>query len=605
MISIHASSTGPRGFIVALGLIGLLGLPIPTAIATDCPTELPGWPIKHEGSLTRFNSFVIADIDGSGSPGSETITTTADKLHIWTASGMILCNAILPNVINGVPSLGDFDEDGALETVVAAGNTLHVLDHSCQDVMVNTGIYTLRPLAIADVNGDAYLNIVELESVSSIIHVFNREGEHLPGWPVQLLTPTPPGRIHSSCLAVSDLDGDSTAEIVVQQKDSGTLAAPIIFALNHDGTTRWTFQVPVDYETFHFNTSTDNLWFNDLVLGDVDLDGYLETIYFRDGWRTAGGNNSQVFVLDHLGAVQAEWEIPVSTAVFTHVALTQLALGDLDGDGDLEITIAGLVDLTSPLEGLIFAWHHDGEALDGFPVSTPPGDVAAAPMLADIDGDGRQDIVSSLHTIRNNYYNQIYAWNDAGVLLPCWPDSLIRQYPETTIVLPPFAQTALGDLDLNGTLDLVAPIGSGEAHARDLQVPADSPPPAWPCFRHDPRRTGAYGPGTGNTGVVTYNNHPGQPGGNLRLRIWPNPTRGPVHLQFVNPTGGSAEFRIYDPSGRLVDTFHRRLVPGSTAVQWRGRTSVDGSLPSGIYFAQVQSPAGNILSGRFLLLTAP
>ena len=56
------------------------------------------------------------------------------------------------------------------------------------------------------------------------------------------------------------------------------------------------------YETFHFNTSNDNLWFNDVVIGDVDNDGGLEVIYFRDGWRTPDGD-SFVLVIDEDGSI--------------------------------------------------------------------------------------------------------------------------------------------------------------------------------------------------------------------------------------------------------------------------------------------------------------
>lgn len=468
---------------------------------SGCPEtpDLPGWPTHvGDGIFGRFNSFVVGDVGFA--PGKEAITVTGSALHVFSNDGIHLAQFPLSSSANNIPSLGDLDNDGVLEIVIPSSDGLHVIDHGVNEIIApGWDGYSARPIVLADLDGDGTLEIIQIESSNfGIIHVRDRFGNDLPGWPIQPMVPEGSEKIFHSALAVGDLDGDGEKEIVVQLLRGGFVInddAPTVYAFNLDGTEKWSTTVPHDYIDF----ATDNqdaTWFNDVVLGDVDGDGFLEVVYFRDGIYTAmyGG---LAYVFDHRGNIREQWTVPISdpmTDPFIFGSQIQLALGDLDNDGDLEIAIAGRT-VYQPTFGWLFAWHHDGQDVAGFPVQVPnQEDKIISPMIADVDGDGMPDIVSSLYSLRNKFFNRIYAWNAQGQLLPCWPKELIRQFDVNVVSVPIFSQTTLADLDGNEALDLIAPIGSGEAHAIDLLVPAESAAMHWPMFRQNPQRTGLHSP---------------------------------------------------------------------------------------------------------------
>jgi hypothetical protein len=76
------------------------------------------------------------------------------------------------------------------------------------------------------------------------------------------------------------------------------------------------------------------------------------------------------------------------------------------------------------------------------------------------------------------------------------------------------------------------------------------------------------------------------------LQAWPNPARGGTTLRFGMGRAGRAELAIYDVAGRLVRNFPAADHPAGThSVPWDCRDDRGQSLPSGIYFATLRSPA--------------
>jgi len=70
----------------------------------------------------------------------------------------------------------------------------------------------------------------------------------------------------------------------------------------------------------------------------------------------------------------------------------------------------------------------------------------------------------------------------------------------------------------------------------------------------------------------------------------PNPSVGTMKMSIVLPTGGNALLRLFDPSGRVVETaFSGYLTSGAHTFDWNAATRVDESLPSGVYYLRLDA----------------
>ena len=77
---------------------------------------------------------------------------------------------------------------------------------------------------------------------------------------------------------------------------------------------------------------------------------------------------------------------------------------------------------------------------------------------------------------------------------------------------------------------------------------------------------------------------------------WPNPTRGPLNLQFALPRAAKVRLSVLDLQGRevaaLEDGFRN---PGRYQVRWDGEIA-RGRMPSGLYFVRFVTPERTFVS---------
>lgn len=231
-------------------------------------------------------------------------------------------------------------------------------------------------------------------------------GQIAPKWTVPL--PSAPcswapagNNCHPSSPGIGDLNGDGRLDIIIATNNGHVVAVS-------NGTVLWDRDVA---GLFNMPANSQSIGSSPAV-GDLNNDGTLEVVVatsILDGTCKPGG----VIVLDNQGHLWPNWPrlgdktigpIEDCPAPF----FSTPALGDLDNNGDLEIVIGGM-------DKRIYAYHHTGELVAGFP---PPSahyerigwsilrnrladSIWSSPALADVNGDGQLDIF--IGTDEGNY----------------------------------------------------------------------------------------------------------------------------------------------------------------------------------------------------------
>jgi subtilisin family serine protease len=293
--------------------------------------------------------------------------------------------AFHPNLPAGfLPSAvvtGDFNHDGKLDWAEANGgsNDIWVYFGNGDGTSQLPTIIRLRgaaPLGLvaADLRNIGILDLIVAEADSQTVGVLLGNGDGTFASELQYDLPAPP-----LSLAVADFNGDGHLDIVaglLGDVNTGPLAT-----LLGDGTGKFGPPIirQVDLITGGYATTT-------IVARDLNGDGLADLVVVDDGQVVPGAHSyisrgdgtfkhAQQFFFD------GGFEIPD--------AAVSVALGDMDGDGCLDAVTSETYPLVS-----IFKGNCDGTfSLVTSLVTAGSGDGGAAVALADMDGDGNLDVV--------------------------------------------------------------------------------------------------------------------------------------------------------------------------------------------------------------------
>lgn len=230
-------------------------------------------------------------------------------------------------------------------------------------------------VAAADLEHDGRAEIV-VSVPSGIIIVLGVAGEKRAGWPRAFAElPQPAWPVGEP--AIGDLDGDGFDEIVSCVVSAAAERRSYLYALRHDGTDLPGWPVEV-----HGSSAYDSCSPAGVLLADLDGDRRPEIL------RSLSGGT--VVALRADGGAVSGWPFrlgPDGNGRRKEIN-ADLAAGDLDGDGADEIIL-----LESGHEPRLAAVAGDGRIVDGFPVTLGEVTDRQAPRVADLDGDGRPEMV--------------------------------------------------------------------------------------------------------------------------------------------------------------------------------------------------------------------
>ena len=222
-----------------------------------------------------------------------------------------------------------------------------------------------RTIYVADMDGDGDLDIVSASKGDDKIAWYENNGDGT-SWTTEIIATSAQDAIG---VHVADMDGDGDLDIISASEGDDTIAW---YENDGEDDPSWTASDIV----------TNATGAHGVTVGDINGDGHLDIV-------SASFTDNTIAWYENDGNADPTWT--VSDIVTDANGARNVFLGDIDGDGDLDVLSASQSDNT-------IAWYeNDGTTNPSWTVqdintsATGAYDVHAA----DVDGDGDIDIVSA------------------------------------------------------------------------------------------------------------------------------------------------------------------------------------------------------------------
>ena len=363
----------------------------------------PNWPQPTTNPIDSSPS--VADTDNDGVPelfvGSGSDNDRNGALYSFGLDGHVRFRSVLPDPdfpygapVRTSPALGDVNGDGVVDATVGtlgvrslwtvrgtdggspSGHELFYWD----DTMFSSP-------ALADVNGDGRLDVIA-------------GGDSTPGGPTDwrgglvravsgtgaLLWEFRLNDIVRGSVAIGDVDGDGKPEAVFGSGD-----------YYHGSDSSRVFAVDAATGALKWSHDTDGVTNASPALADVNGDGRLDVAMGTFNSPARGLHGGSVYVLDgKTGGDIPNWPQPTGGGV----VVGGITTADVNGDGaqDLFVPTGAYIAVLDGKTGQKLFNLSEGDSV-GF---------QSSPAIADVDGDGRLDVVAA--GTRTDGAGVVYRW---------------------------------------------------------------------------------------------------------------------------------------------------------------------------------------------------
>jgi len=403
--------------------------------ATFSDNSIPSPLLSYSGQDVYQISLSVSDGEAS----------VSDKLSI-TVQPMALFK---PRVNIDMPSrtesaaIGDLNGDGLNDVVVTTSFYFDEINDTrvfvlLQDVSGNlaapvnyfAGMQArqdqIGSVAIADFNNDTRDDVVITYENGIGVLLQNTQGTLDP---VTVYHSNHLSFSNSYLLVAADFNNDGLADVA--SIDWGTQSQAVDVYLQNPAAT---LSPPASYLASHSG-------YDDLAYGDVNGDGLLDLVVM--GGQSYTGNLSILLQQpDHSFASVVNYELGLTESS------RAVGVGDINGDARDDVVMA--YGGNKPSSQLAVYLQNSAGTLDPY-ISLPSYDIPDAVVVADINGDGRKDIIVD-HS----------GWNATGVYLQKADGSLMgEQRYQSEYATSGTHRLAVGDINADGKPDIVNAYGEG------------------------------------------------------------------------------------------------------------------------------------------------
>jgi hypothetical protein len=594
---------------LAVALLGLAAAPAHAALPSFTQQTGGANPLSAV-SAASHSAPALADVDGDGDLDALS-GDLSGAFFYFRNTGSATAPAFVAitggsNPLNGQdvgsasrPAFGDLDGDGDLDLVVGTstgsfayfqngGNANSPSFGAGYNSITTKDVGDYASPALGDLDGDGDLDVIAGDQ-NGVFHYLRNTGSATAAAFSEITgagNPLNGQDVGSHATpSLADLDGDGDLDLVAGEaggalfvfENTGSATNPVFVARTGSAN-------PLDGQSAGARSGP--------ALGDFDGDGDADLVAGGQAGGFSAWKNQSAHPLGTASEVTGGAN-PLNG--FSVGSLSAPALGDIDGDGDLDLfagerfgTFFYFRNTGSKTSPAFAAVTGAGNPMNGFDVG-----LYSAPALGDLDGDGELDLVSG-----ERYGTVLYYRNSGSITAPLYVARTGSLNPFDGIDLGSWSVPTLGDLDGDGDLDALVSENSGALHY--LRNTGSATAPAFV------EMTGGANPldgaVTGSYPAPAFGDYDGD--GDLDLVVG---TDNGTFVYFANT--GSATNPLFVPRTGSQNPFNGADVgsgaaPTSVDLDGNGRLDlVTGDTPGGFHLHNLPEPArGMLLAAGIALL---